>query len=114
MVFRQAGNGAVVYHFALFIAPRRVHDLADAAFFRVTCDNAINERHGVRAADFVFEQWGDVDQRRGIANGVIFAFVRHFINTNGQITGPIAPIVTLAQRRHAGIKRSRKRHGGKF
>ena len=89
-VFAEAGDGAVVDDFALGIAPAAVDDLADGDFIDVAGDDTVDQLGGVGSGDEVFEERRDVDERGGIADGVVFVLVRHFVDADGVIARPLA------------------------
>lgn len=104
VVFAEPGDGAVVDDLAFGIAPAAVDDLVHGDLVDVAGDDAVDEAGGVAAGDAVFEERGDVNQRGGVANGVVFVFVVGFIDADGVIAGPFAIVEALAEREGAFVK----------
>ena len=71
----QPRDRPVIDDLALLVAPGRVPDLPDAHASGVTRDDAVDEPRRVSAGDAVLEQRRDVDERRRVANGVVFVLV---------------------------------------
>ena len=94
----QPRHRAVVDHLAVLVAPRRVEDLADRHLADVARDDAIDEPRGIGARDQVLEQRRDVDQRRGVADRVVFVLVMAFVRADRVVARPVAIVQALAQR----------------
>ena len=92
----QPRHGPIVDDHAAFVAPRRVNDLADGHFRRVAGDDPVHQARGVGAGEAVFEQRGDVDQRRAVANGCALVLVMHLVRRNRVVAGPLAVVQALA------------------
>jgi hypothetical protein len=71
-LLRQAGHRTVVDDLAVLVAPRRVVHLANRHPLGVARDDAIHQSRGVASGHAIFEQRGDVDQRGGVADRVVF------------------------------------------
>ena len=97
VVFGEAGDGAVVDDFAFGIAPAAVDDLIDGDFIDVAGDDAIYELGGVATGDAIFKERRNVDERSGIADGIVFVLVVHFVNADGVVAGPFAIVKALAE-----------------
>ena len=104
--------GAVVNHFAVLVAPRRVHHLPHRAFIHIARDDAIDHARRVFALKNIFVQRRRIEQSRRIANRPIFAFGREFIRTRDNIFAPASPVVRLTEVRSARMKwSSGENHG---
>ncbi len=107
MVGVQSRHGAVVDDLAVGVAPGGVIDLADFLFGDIAGDDPIDEAGGVGAGDLILEQGGDVDQRRAVADGVIFPVMGHLVDARRQEAGPVSPFITIADGRRPGVERGR-------
>src|SRR4029077_1773432 len=96
-VLVEAGDGAIVNHFALLVAPAAIDYLAGGDFVDVAGDDAVHEPGGVTASDQVFEQGRDVNEGGGVANGVVLVLVVGFVDADGIIAGPFAVVKALAE-----------------
>jgi len=97
VIFAETGDGAVVDDVALGIAPTAVDDLVDCDFVDVAGDDAVDEFGGVFSGDAIFEERGDVDERGGVADGVVLVLVVHFVDAYGVVAGPFAVVEALAK-----------------
>ena len=104
VVFAEAGDGAVVDHFAIWVAPAAVNHLIDGDFVDVARNDAVDEAGGVGTGDAVFEERRNVDERGGIADGVVFVLVVHFVNADGVIAGPFAIVQAFAEGERLFVK----------
>jgi hypothetical protein len=66
----------------VFVAPRRVDDLADRDFAHVARDHAIDQAGRILSRQPIFVQRRDIDQRRRISNRVVFVIVMRFIRAD--------------------------------
>ena len=107
-----ARHRPVVDHLAVFIAPRRVEDLADAHARGVARDDAIDEAHRVGTRDAVLEERRDVDQRAGVPDRVVFVLVMRFVGADRVVAGPVAIVEALAQLERARVEGGTDRHRG--
>src|SRR5213082_3776100 len=57
-----------------------------------------------------YEERGDIDERGGIANGVVLVLVVHLVDADGVIARPLAIAQAFAQRQSALMKGSSDRH----
>src|SRR6185503_2538325 len=76
----------------------------------VARDDAVQEPRGVAAGDAVLVQGRDVEQRRRVADRVVFPLVRELVGTGDDVPGPAAPGVARAQRRRARVERCGLQH----
>src|SRR5208282_480332 len=97
VVFAETRDGAIVDDVALGIAPATVDDLIDRDFVDVASDDAVDEFGGVFSGDAIFEERRDVNQRGGIANGVVFVLVMHFVDADSVVAGPFAVVEAFAE-----------------
>ena len=104
VVFAEARDGAVVNDLAVGIAPAAVNDLIDGHLVDVAGDDTIDEFAGVAAVDAVFEERCDVDQSRGVADGVVLVLVRHFVDAGGVIARPLLEVEAFAERESSFVK----------
>src|SRR5262249_51886751 len=74
-------------------------------------DHPVDQLGGIATRDAVLEQRRDVDEGGGIANGVVFVLVVHFINADRVVARPFAIVQALAQRHGAFVKCSANRQG---
>ena len=86
----QSRHRAVVDHFAVLVAPRRVEHLPDRHPRDVSGDDPIDELGRVAPGHEVLEQRRHVDQRRGVADGVVFVLVVALVGADRVVTGPLA------------------------
>ena len=110
LVFAEARDGAVVNDFSFRIAPAAIDDLIEGDFVDIACDDAVDELRSVAAGDVIFEERRDVDERDGIADGVVFVLMSHLINADGIVARPFAIAQAFAQRQGAFMKGSSDRH----
>src|SRR4030095_1122877 len=109
-VFFEPGNSAIVYHFSSFITPWCVDHLADRDLPHVARDDTIHEACRIFAGKPVLEERRDVDQRGGVANGVVLVFVMWFVRTDRVISRPVAVVETFTQRKCSFVKSSSNGH----
>ena len=109
-IFAKAGDGAVVDYFAVGVAPAAVNDLIDTDFVDVAGDDAVYELGGVAAGYAIFEKWGNIDERGGVADGVVLVLVVHLVDAHGVIAGPLAIVEAFAERHRSLVKGSAYRH----
>ena len=109
-LLRHPRHRAIVDDLAVFVAPRRVVDLADRHLRRVARDDAIDEPHRVGARHAVLEERRDVDQRAGVADGVVFVLVMRLVGADGVVAGPVAIVEALAQLERACVEGGTDRH----
>ena len=112
VVFAEARDGAVVDDFAFGIAPAAVDDLVDCDLINVAGDDAVDELGGVASGDAVFEEGRDVDERGGVADGVVLVLVVHFVNADGVIAGPFAIVEAFAEGEGAFVEGGSYWHWG--
>ena len=103
-IFRQAGDGAIVNHLALLIAPAAVDHLADLHFVDIARDHAIDQTGGIFAADDVLVQRRDVYERAGVADGVVLVLVVSLVTGDGVIARPFAVTQAGAQRKSSFVE----------
>ena len=109
-LLRQPRHRPVVDHLAVLVAPRRVEDLADRHLRHVAGDEPIDEPRGVAPVDQVLEERRDVDQRRGVADGVVLVLVMALVRADGVVAGPLAVVEALAERERALVDGGSDRH----
>src|SRR5258708_5712495 len=109
-VLVQPRDGAVIDNLALLVAPAAIDHLALGDLRDVSRDDSIDQLGGVAPSDQVFEQRGDVDERGGIADGVVLVLMMHFVGADGVVSRPLAVIKALAQREGAFVKSSGDGH----
>ncbi len=114
IVFAEAGDGAVVDDVALRIAPAAVDDLVDRNFVDVAGDDAVHKFSGVFSGDAIFEERRDVDERGGIANGVVLVLVVHLVNADGVVAGPLAIVEAFAEGEGAFVECGSYWHWGSW
>ena len=110
-IFAEPGDGAVVDDVAFRVAPAAVDNLIDRDLINVPSDDPVDELGGVLAGDAIFEERGNVDERGRVANGVVFVLVRHFIDADGVIAGPLAIAEAFAEGHGAFVKSCSDGHG---
>ena len=98
-LLRQPRHRPVVDHLAVLVAPRRVVDLPDRHLRHVARDQPIHQPRRVGPRHHVLEERRHVDQRGGVADGVVFVLVMALVGADGVIPGPLAIVQALAQRR---------------
>src|SRR5207302_332234 len=76
-----------------------------AAIWRIARDDVIEQSRRVTAGDEVLVERGDVEQRRGVPNRVIFAVVRQLVRARDDVAGPAPPGLPFRQRARAGMER---------
>ena len=64
----------------------------------VTRNHAVHQPGGVAPCHPVFEERRDIDQRGGIADGIVLVLVVHLINADRVIARPFPVVQALAQR----------------
>jgi len=111
-VFGQAGQRAVVQYLAPFLAPGGVNHSPHLQVPHVARDHPIHQQRRIAAPNPVLEEGRDIQQCRRGSDGPILAIVGEFVGTGHEVTRPPAPILRLAQRRGAGVKRCGAEHGG--
>src|ERR1043166_8604126 len=99
-VLGEARDRAVVNDVAALVAPRRVDDLADGDL----AHDAVNQARSMRAADAVLEEWRDVYQGRGVADGVVLVLVVGLVRANGVVARPVAVAQALAERERSLVE----------
>jgi len=104
VVFAEASNGAVVDDFSIGVAPAAVNHLIDRDFVDVARNDAVDEAGGVGAGDAVLEERGNIDERGGIADGVVLVLVVHFVNADGVIARPFAVVEAFAEGERLFVK----------
>ena len=108
----QPRDRSVVDDLALLVAPRRVDHLSDGKLRRIARDEPVDELRGVAPCDDVLEERRDVDQRSGVADGVVFVLVVRFVRADGVVARPVAVVQALAQRERALVKGGTNGHAG--
>src|SRR5262249_29193551 len=62
------------------------------------------EARGVGSGDSVFVERRDVDERGGVANGIVFVLMVHLVDADGVIAGPFAIVEAFAEGESAFVK----------
>jgi hypothetical protein len=75
VIFAEPRDGPVVEHLAFVVAPAEVAHAADLLAAHVAHQHAREQLCRVGPAHLVFEQRRDVDEARGLADGVVLALV---------------------------------------
>ena len=109
-LLRQPRHRPVVDHLAVLVAPRRVEHLADGHLRHVARDQPIDQARRVRSGDHVLEERRDVDQRRGVADGVVLVLVVALVGADGVVARPLAIVQALAERKGAVVEGRSDRH----
>src|SRR5215472_15317639 len=104
LILLEAGDGAVVDDHPLLVTPAAVDHLARLHLVDVARDHAVHQLGGVLARDDVLVQRRDIDQRRRIANRVVLMLVMHLVGAYRVVTGPLAIIQAVAQRKSTFVK----------
>ena len=97
-------DGAVVDDLALLVAPTAIDDLSHFDFVDVARDHAIHQLGRVLAGDQVLVERRDVDERRGVADGVVLVLVMHLIDADRVVARPFAVVQALAERECSLVK----------
>ena len=84
-VLVEAGDRAVVDHLAALVTPAAVDNLIDGNLAHVAGDHPVHELGGVAARDQVLVKRRYIDQRRGVANGVVLVLVMRLVDADGVI-----------------------------
>ena len=92
------------------VAPGRVDDLSDADLRGVARDDAVDEPRRVGPGDQVLVERRHVDQRGGVADGVVFVLVVRLVRADGVVTRPLAVVEALAERERARVEGGADRH----
>src|SRR5205807_5157565 len=79
--------------------------LSDFCVADVARDDGVKQSGRVTAGDEVVVERGDVDRRRGVTDGVIFAVVRQLVRARDDVAGPAPPGLPFRQRARAGMER---------
>jgi hypothetical protein len=66
--------------------------------------DAIDQFGRVFAGDQVFVERRDVDQRSGVADGVVLVLVMHLVDADRVVAGPLAVVQALAKRKSSFVK----------
>ena len=103
-VFVEARDGAVVDHLALLVAPAAVDHLAHADLVDVAGDDAVHQLGGVFAGDQVLVERRDVDERGGVADGVVLVLVMHLVDADRVVARPLAVVQAVAERESSLVK----------
>ena len=103
-IFFQPRHRAIVDHFALLVAPRRVNNLAHRNLAHVARDDAVDQTGRISSGDSVFEERRDIDQRRGVANRVVLVLVMRLVRADRVVAGPLAIVQTLAKWKCSFVK----------
>src|SRR5215469_2015582 len=74
-------------------------------------DDAVDQPRGVPAGDAVFEERGNIDQSRGVADGVVLVLVVRLIDAHRVIARPFAVVQAFAQCQRAFVKWRAHRQG---
>ncbi len=110
-VFFQPRHRAVVDHFAVLVAPRRVNHLAHRNLSHVARDDAIDQSRCIFSRDSILEQRRDIDQRGGIANGVVLVVVMGLVRADRIVARPFAVVQAFAKPKRSLMKWSANGHG---
>src|SRR6202035_1437685 len=111
LILSQPRDRSVIDHFSFRIAPAAVNHLIHRNLINVSRNHAVHDLRGVPPRHSVLEERRDINQRRRIADGVVFVLVVHLIHTDRVIPRPFAVIQALAQRQRSFVKRSSYRQG---
>jgi hypothetical protein len=109
-ILGQPRHRPIVDHLSTLVAPGGVVDLTDGERAGIARDDAIDQRNCIAAGDEVLEQWGDVDERRRVADGVVLVLVMRLVGADRVEAGPLAVVQTLAQRKGAFVDGGADRH----
>ena len=74
-------------------------------FVDVARDHAIHQLGRILAGDQVLVERRDVDERRGVADGVVLVLVMHLIDADRVVARPFAVVQALAERECSLVKR---------
>ena len=77
----------------------------------VARDDAIHQLGRVLSHNHVLVEGGDIDERGGVANGIVLVLVMHFVDTDRVVSGPLAVVETLTKRERPRMKCSSDRQG---
>ena len=100
---------AVLQQMAVLVAPRRVHDPADAALREVARHDAVEQALRVGAPDLVLEQRRHVDQSGRVADRPVVAVRRRLVAQGAGVARPVAPGAALAQSLRTAVERRPQR-----
>ena len=104
VIFTKAGDRPVVDDIAFRVAPAAVDDLVHGDFVDIPRDDAVDETRGVGAGDAIFVKRRDVNERGGVADGVVLVLVMHFVDADGVIARPLAIVEAFAEGESAFVK----------
>ena len=104
VVFTETGDGAIVDDLAFGVAPAAVDDLVDGDFIDVARDDPIDEARGVGTGEAIFEERGDINERGGVADGIVLVLVVHLVDADGVIAGPLAVVEAFAESEGAFVE----------
>src|SRR5262249_27792725 len=93
----ECGQGPVVDHGDVLVAPRRVEHLADGHLRHVTGDQPVDEPGRIAAGDQVLEERRYVDERGRVADGVVLVLVVPLVGADGVVAGPFPIVEALAE-----------------
>ncbi len=74
-----------------FVVPIFIISLLASIASRSACDDAIEELGRTGACDAVLVERGDIEQRRGAADRMVFAFVRELVRARDDVARPAPP-----------------------
>ena len=104
MLLIKTKNGSVLNYRAVVLAETAVERLTYSAFCRIPSDDAVYQFQRVAAANVVFVEWRDIDQRRRVPNRMILVVMHYIVGTRDEIAGPRAPVFAGTQRLGARMK----------
>ena len=104
LLLSPAGDGPVVDHLAVLVAPRR-DDAVDRELRDVARHDSVDQPRGVGPGDLVLVQGGDVDQPGLLANRVVLDVVGVGVDGGREVAGPLAPGHRGVQRRRTRVER---------
>ena len=110
LLLADPGDGAVVEHLPILVAPARVDDRIPADLRRVARDDPVDETHGVGSADSVLVQRRHVEDRGGLANGVVLDVMGVGVDARGEVAGPLTPHHLAVERCRSRVKRGPDAH----
>src|SRR5262245_47923411 len=96
-VFLEPRDRAVIDHLALLVAPAAINHLSPGDLVDVARDDAVQKFGRVWSADQVFVERGYVDQRRGIADGVVLVLMMHLVGADRIVSRPLAVVEAGAE-----------------
>jgi hypothetical protein len=109
-IFAEARDGSIVKNLSVVIAPRGVKDLTDTTFGSIARDHAIHQRNSVSTANEIFVKWRNIEKAGAQANRIVLVDVIQLVRLSGQVSCPLDPILTVAQRIGARMKGGMSRH----